>query len=52
MYKLHCDLCDRDMSKDDNFTQVTWKDNNGIEYSMGCFFRSKENSKRTFVTSA
>lgn len=39
MYKLHCDLCERDMSKDENTTQVTWKDNNGYgfqwEYAIG-----------------
>lgn len=45
MYKLHCDLCDRDISKDENMTKVTWRDNNGIEYAMGCFFRSKRKFK-------
>lgn len=33
MYKLHCDLCGRDMSKDENTTRVTWKDNNGYDHS-------------------
>ena len=32
MYKLHCDLCDKDMSKDENSTIVTWKDNQGVEF--------------------
>ena len=32
MYKLHCDLCDRDMSKDENSTTVTWEDNQGVEF--------------------
>lgn len=36
MYKLHCDLCGRDMSKDDNTTKVTWEDNNG--YGTSSFF--------------
>lgn len=39
MYKLHCDLCDRDISKDANTTQVTWKDNEGYDYEFGHVFR-------------
>lgn len=40
MYKLHCDLCDRDLSKDENTTRVTWEDNNGYEDSgFGHVFR-------------
>jgi hypothetical protein len=40
MYKLHCDLCDRDISKDENTTKVTWEDNQGIEFStFGHAFR-------------
>lgn len=45
MYKLHCDLCDRDISKDENITKVTWRDNNGVEFDMGHFFRSKRKFK-------
>lgn len=40
MYKLHCDLCDRDLSKDENVTTVTWEDNNGWE-SCGIFTHKK-----------
>lgn len=39
MYKLHCDLCEHDMSKDENTTRVTWKDNNGYDYEFGHVFR-------------
>ena len=45
MNKLHCDLCDRDMSKDENFTQVIWKDNNGIAFEFECFHRAKRRFK-------
>ena len=45
MYKLHCDLCERNISKDDNVTQVIWKDNNGVEFDMGYFFRRKRKFK-------
>lgn len=31
MWKKHCDICDRDMTKDENQTKVTWEDNNGYE---------------------
>lgn len=39
MYKLHFDLCDRDLSKDENTTKVTWEDNNGYETSIFSGFR-------------
>ena len=39
MYKLHCDLCDRDMSKDENATKVTWEDNEGVEFDYHGIFR-------------
>lgn len=39
MYKLHCDLCGKDMSKDENYTRVTWEDNNGYETSSFFVFR-------------
>ena len=40
MYKLHCDLCERDVSKEENVTKVTWEDNNGYEFtSIGYIFR-------------
>lgn len=39
MYRLHCDLCERDMSKDENTTKVTWEDNEGYDYEFGHIFR-------------
>lgn len=39
MYRLHCDLCGRDISKDENTTKVTWEDNNGYCYEFGYVFR-------------
>ena len=44
-YKLHCDLCGRDISKDENTTKVTWEDNNGVEYMLGEFLRRKRKFK-------
>ena len=41
MYKLHCDICDRDISKDENTTKVTWEDNQGYEYDFGHVFRKR-----------
>lgn len=41
MYKLHCDLCDRDISKDENTTKVTWEDNQGIEFDYCGVFRKR-----------
>lgn len=45
MIKTHCDLCDRDMSSDENTTTVTWKDNNGYDYEFGVVFRKKRKFK-------
>lgn len=39
MYKLHCDLCDKDMSKEENATTVTWEDNEGVEFDYCGIFR-------------
>lgn len=39
MMKLHCDLCGRDMTYDENKTKVTWEDNNGYETSGFFTFR-------------
>lgn len=44
-YKLHCDLCGRDISKDENTTQVTWVDNNGYTTDFGHVFRAKRKFK-------
>lgn len=45
MYKLHCDLCDRDMSKDENSTTVTWEDNQGVEFDYHGIFRKPRKFK-------
>ena len=46
MYKLHCDLCDRDLSKDENTTRVTWEDNEGYDTSTyGFVFRKPRKLK-------
>ena len=45
MYKLHCDLCDRDVSKDENVTTVTWEDNNGYTFEFGDIFRKRRKMK-------
>ena len=47
MYKLHCDLCDRDMSKDENYTTVTWEDNEGVEFDYHGIFRKHRKFKAT-----
>lgn len=47
MYKLHCDLCDRDMSKDENSTTVTWEDNQGVEFDYHGIFRKPRKLKAT-----
>ena len=39
MYRLCCDLCERDMSKDKNKTKVTLEDENGYDYEFGHVFR-------------
>lgn len=39
MWILHCDLCGRDMTKDENKTKVEWKDNEGYESSAFFVFR-------------
>lgn len=47
MYKLHCDLCDKDMSKDENSTIVTWEDNQGVEFYYCGIFRKPRKFKAT-----
>lgn len=39
MLKLHCDLCDRILSKDENITRVTWEDNNAYDDTGYGIFR-------------
>lgn len=39
MYKLHCDLCDRDLSNDENVTSITWEDNKGYDDTGFFVFR-------------
>lgn len=45
MYRLHCDLCGKDVSKEENVTTVTWEDNNGYEQSGFMIFRAKRKFK-------
>lgn len=45
MYKLHCDLCERDVSKDENVTTVTWEDNKGYSIDFGYIFRKPRKMK-------
>lgn len=40
MVKICCDLCERDMSNDENKTRVTLEDENGFDFEFGLFFRS------------
>ena len=39
MLRMHCDLCERDISKDENTTRVTCEDNIGFDYEFGHVFR-------------
>lgn len=39
MVKICCDLCERDMTKDENRTNVTLEDENGYDYEFGHVFR-------------
>lgn len=45
MYRLHCDLCEIDMSKDENATTITWEDNNGVTFDFGHIFRNPRKFK-------
>lgn len=44
-YKLHCDICGRDISHDENTTRVTREDNNGYTSDFGFPFRTKQKFK-------
>lgn len=44
-YKLHCDLCGRDISHDENTTKITWEDYNGYTSDFGHVFRTKQKFK-------
>lgn len=39
MVKICCDLCERNMTKDENRTRVTLEDENGYDYEFGHVFR-------------
>jgi hypothetical protein len=41
MYKLHCDLCGRDITNDKNTTRVTWENNIDYEAKTLFIFRKK-----------
>ena len=45
MYRLHCDLCGRDVSEDENVTRITWEDNNGYDFDFGHVFRKPRKFK-------
>ena len=41
MNRLHCDLCDTDMTYHENKTKVTWEDNEGCDFEFGHVFRKR-----------
>ena len=48
MYKMHCDLCDRDLSKDENATKITWEDNEGYD-TIGFFAFRKPRKLSVYI---
>ena len=45
MYKLHCDLCDREVPSSANMTAITWEDNQGYDSYFGHVFRKPRKMK-------